>query len=84
MLRIDLAHGAFVLFSPSDAPRPAHVAFRVAAGRFADVVARLRARGVAFGNDPLDPTNGETGDPLGGAGRLYFLDGNGHLWEVCC
>jgi catechol 2,3-dioxygenase-like lactoylglutathione lyase family enzyme len=84
MLRIDLDDGAFVLFSPSTEPRFSHVAFRVTAGRFGEIVARLRAKKVAFGNEPDDPTNGRTEDALGGAGRVYFRDDNGHLWEVTC
>ncbi len=45
---------------------------------------RLRARGLAFGNDPEAPDNFQTGDPLGGHGRVYFTDPSGHLFEVCC
>ncbi|HVK70225.1 MAG TPA: VOC family protein [Polyangium sp.] len=84
MYRIDLDHGAFVLFNPAATVHPDHVAFRVDETRFAEVVKRLEARGVAFGNDPEDPRNGKTEDPLGGAGRVYFVDENGHLFEVTC
>lgn len=84
MFRIDLDHDAFVLFSPADEPRFAHVAFRVDAVRFQQIVARLRARRVSFGNDHADTHNQETTDLLGGAGRVYFHDDNGHLWEVAC
>lgn len=84
MYRIDLDHGAFLLFNRSATVSPEHVAFRVDPGRFAEVVDRLRARGLAFGNDPEDPRNGRTDDPLGGAGRAYFVDDNGHLFEVTC
>ncbi|WP_426732983.1 VOC family protein [Myxococcus faecalis] len=84
MRRIDLDHGCFVLFSPASEPRFSHVAFRVDAKRFAEVVERLRTERVPFGNDHFDTANGETGDPLGGAGRVYFNDSNGHLWEVTC
>jgi hypothetical protein len=45
-------------------------------------VDRLRAAGIAFGNDPEDPANGQTADPFGGHGRLYFADPNGHFFEV--
>jgi catechol 2,3-dioxygenase-like lactoylglutathione lyase family enzyme len=46
-------------------------------------VKRLRAKGVAFGNDPEDSTNGQTTDPHGGGrGRVYFLDPDRHLFEV--
>jgi catechol 2,3-dioxygenase-like lactoylglutathione lyase family enzyme len=43
---------------------------------------RLRSLGVPFGNQPEEPHNGRTDDPLGGAGRVYFVDENGHLFEV--
>jgi catechol 2,3-dioxygenase-like lactoylglutathione lyase family enzyme len=59
------------------------MAFQVSPEEFVDVAARLRAAGVAFGNDPEVPTNGEVTDPLGGAGRAYFVDRDGHLFEVC-
>ncbi|WP_141329884.1 VOC family protein [Myxococcus sp. AB025B] len=84
MRRIDLDHGCFVLFSPASEPRFSHVAFRVDAKRFAEVVERLRTERVPFGNDHFDTANGKTQDPLGGAGRVYFNDSNGHLWEVTC
>ena len=84
MLRVNVDHGAFLLFSASKTVNQEHIAFRVDRGRFADVVARLRGRGWAFGNDPEDPRNGRTDDPLGGEGRVYFVDANGHLFEVTC
>ena len=72
-----------LLFSPADTVAGQHVAFRVDPATFADVVNRLRAKGVAFGNDPEDRANMQTADPVGGgAGRVYFLDPNGHLFEV--
>ncbi|MCP3058212.1 VOC family protein [Myxococcus sp. K38C18041901] len=84
MRRIDLDHGCFVLFSHASEPRFSHVAFRVDPARFTQVVARLQEARVPFGNEPFDTANGQTQDPLGGAGRVYFQDGNGHLWEVTC
>lgn len=84
MYRVDLGHGAALLFSTSETVGFEHVAFRVDQARFAGAVTRLRARGMSFGNDPEDPRNGETTDPLGGAGRVYFHDENGHLFEVVC
>ncbi|MEZ4447454.1 MAG: VOC family protein [Polyangiaceae bacterium] len=83
MLRIDLDHGAFILFTASPEPHPCHVAFRVAKPRFDAVAERLRQKGIAFGNDPLDPTN-ERLDDFRGGGRVYFHDADGHLWEVAC
>jgi catechol 2,3-dioxygenase-like lactoylglutathione lyase family enzyme len=82
MARVDLEHGAFLLFNPEEKPLLAHIAFRVDRERFEGVVARLRRRGIPFGNDPEDTRNGRTDDPLGNAGRVYFVDENGHLFEV--
>lgn len=84
MFRVDLDHGASLLFAASPAPKAAHIAFRVTEGQFAPVVERLKARGLAFGNDPEAPENGETSDPLGGKGRVYWKDPDGHLFEVTC
>jgi catechol 2,3-dioxygenase-like lactoylglutathione lyase family enzyme len=71
-----------LLFTPADTVATQHVAFRVDEGTFAGVVDRLRARGIAFGNDPEEPTNERTADPFGGHGRVYFADPNGHFFEV--
>ena len=84
MFRIDVGDGAFVLFNPAEKVDLVHMAFRLDRERFDEVVGRLRAGGVAFGNDPEDANNGRTDDPLGGAGRAYFVDENGHLFEVTC
>ena len=84
MFRIDLDHGAFLLFAAAASVDPVHMAFAVDAARFSEIVTRLGERGIAYGNDPEDPRNGRTDDPLGGHGRVYFVDANGHLFEVTC
>ncbi len=58
------------------------MAFRVTTAEFQSVVGRLRARQISFGNDPEEPQNGAISDPLGGEGRVYFYDPDGHLFEV--
>jgi catechol 2,3-dioxygenase-like lactoylglutathione lyase family enzyme len=65
-------------------PQPVghHLAIRVTPETFTAAIERLTGRGIAFGNDPEDVTNGRTDDPLGGAGRAYFTDSNGHLYEL--
>ena len=81
-LRLDA--DAMLLFMPAEAPVFSHhVALRVDPKAFDEVVTRLRARAIAFGNDPEDPMNGCWGDPLGGHGRVYFADPDGHFFEVC-
>lgn len=85
MYRIDLAHGSFVLFNPAEQIDPSHVAFRVEAAQLAAIVERLRALSIPFGNRHDDTHNGQTDDvEIGGAGRIYFHDENGHLFEVTC
>ncbi|MGH9124540.1 MAG: VOC family protein [Acidimicrobiales bacterium] len=65
-------------------PQPArqHLAIRVGEGTFDAAVERLTGRGIPFGNDPENPANGHRDDPLGGAGRAYFTDPDGHLFEL--
>jgi catechol 2,3-dioxygenase-like lactoylglutathione lyase family enzyme len=77
-----VGESGILLFTPADTVAGHHVAFRVDAVTFAGIVDRLRARGIAFGNDPEEPTNGQTADFFGGHGRVYFQDPNGHLFEV--
>ncbi|HTV20557.1 MAG TPA: VOC family protein [Polyangiaceae bacterium] len=84
MYRVEVGQGAFVLFNPAQQIDLVHVAFRVDEARFEAIVARLRRAGVAFGNEPDDPRNGKTDDPLGGRARIYFSDENRHLFEVTC
>jgi catechol 2,3-dioxygenase-like lactoylglutathione lyase family enzyme len=64
------------------AHEPHHVALRVTGPVLVGAIGRLRQRGVPFGNDPGDPTNGQTEDPLGGKARIYFHDADGHLFEL--
>jgi catechol 2,3-dioxygenase-like lactoylglutathione lyase family enzyme len=79
-----LERGTALLFTPGEAPISSHhLALRVERAAFDDVVLRLRAAAVAFGNDPEDRTNGIWEDPLGGHGRVYFVDPDGHFFEVC-
>jgi len=89
MYRIDFGYGTFVLFNPIDSEGQridlAHVAFRVTKEQFDTIVGRLKGMGVPFGNRHDDTNNGQTEDfELGGAGRVYFVDENGHLFEVTC
>lgn len=82
MCELLLDHGATLLFTTASEVARGHVALHVDAPRFAHVVAELRERGVPFGNDPDDPENDRTDDVLGGAGRVYFTDPDGHLVEI--
>lgn len=83
MACLAIGESGVLLFYPAESVAGQHIAFRVDPTMFAAVVNRLHARGVAFGNDPEAPTNGQTNDPHGGGhGRVYFLDPDRHLFEV--
>lgn len=84
MFRVDLDDGAFLLFTAAHDVPAGHVAFCLDRPRFTAAVDRLRVRGRPFGNRPDEPRNGRTDDELGGAGRVYFVDDNGHLLEITC
>lgn len=82
MFSVRLGGGSSVLFVTEPDVVGHHVAFGVGQSDFLSVVERLRQRGISFGNDPEDPANGATDDPLGGLGRVYFRSPDGHFLEV--
>jgi catechol 2,3-dioxygenase-like lactoylglutathione lyase family enzyme len=82
MYEVELDDGTSLLYATAPEVHLGHVALRVDADRFDHVVAELRERGTAFGNDPAEPDNGRTDDHLGSAGRVYFADPDGHLIEI--
>ena len=82
MSRLELGHSGALQYHPADVVPGQHIAFRVDPESFAAVVARLRERGLPYGNDPEDPANLRADDFLGGHGRVFFRDPNGHLFEV--
>jgi catechol 2,3-dioxygenase-like lactoylglutathione lyase family enzyme len=82
MFRLPVGGSGDLLYFPADEVPGQHLAFRVDPPTFDAVVDRLRSRGLVFGNDPEDQTNGQTSDFLGGYGRVFFLDPDGHLMEV--
>ena len=82
MFNVRLNGISSILFVSQAAGPGHHVAFAVSATEFTAIVDRLRQRGVDFGNDPEDPTNGWTEDLLGSQGRVYFRNPDGHFLEV--
>jgi catechol 2,3-dioxygenase-like lactoylglutathione lyase family enzyme len=83
MCSLAIGETGTLLFCPAGSVAAQHIAFRVDPVTFAAVVNRLRAKGVVFGNDPEGHANGQSADTFGGGhGRVYFLDPNGHLFEV--
>ena len=82
MFRLEVGESGSLLYFPATDVPGQHIAFRVDEATFAAVVDRLRRRGLVFGNDPDDQTNMRTDDFLGGHGRVFFRDPDGHLFEV--
>ncbi|MFC0866104.1 VOC family protein [Sphaerimonospora cavernae] len=62
-------------------PSGVHLAFDVDAATFDQILARLRAVGVPYGNDPADRDNGRIDHPLYARG-LFFVDAASNLYEV--
>jgi catechol 2,3-dioxygenase-like lactoylglutathione lyase family enzyme len=81
MVNLSIGHGALTYFE-LPAHEPHHVAFRVTESVLVRAIEWLRGHDVPFGNDPDGPPNGQTSDPLGSLGRIYFRDPNGHLFEL--
>jgi catechol 2,3-dioxygenase-like lactoylglutathione lyase family enzyme len=80
--QLKVGESGILLYFPAEIVAGLHIAFRVDQAAFDVVVNRLRGSGVAFGNDPEDQINMQTSDFLGGQGRVFFRDPNGHLFEV--
>jgi catechol 2,3-dioxygenase-like lactoylglutathione lyase family enzyme len=82
MFRVQIGTSGTLLYFATESIAGQHIAFRVDESTFGAVVDRLRAKRLTFGNDPEDQTNMQTSDFLGGQGRVFFRDPNGHLFEV--
>lgn len=82
MFAIGLDGGVSLLYSVAETVPSQHMAFKVTPAELDQVIEKLLARGIAYGNDPESPANGERRDFLGGYGRVYFFDPEGHLFEV--
>jgi len=68
-------------FMKAETVRGYHMGFHIGEGEFQGILGRLQAAGVAYGSEPSEPANMRTDHPFGGQG-LFFLDANGHLFEV--
>jgi catechol 2,3-dioxygenase-like lactoylglutathione lyase family enzyme len=79
---VRVSESPVLLYFPAESVLGQHIAFRVDQATFDGVVKRLRDGSVIFGNDPDDQINMQTSDFLGGYGRVFFRDPNGHLVEV--
>ena len=61
--------------------RSHHYAFHVGETEFQAIFARVKAKGIPYGSEPHNHTNGQINTRRGGRG-FYFEDPCGHLLEV--
>jgi catechol 2,3-dioxygenase-like lactoylglutathione lyase family enzyme len=67
-------------FDPTSG-RSLHYAFHVSDAEFDAIFSRMRAKGIAYGSEPDNHTDGQINTRRGGRG-LYFEDPYGHLLEL--
>lgn len=68
-------------FSDDPDASTGHYAFHVGEAEFEAIFTRVKGRGIAYGSEPDEPTNGQINTRRGGRG-FYFEDPYGHLLEV--
>jgi len=68
-------------FSDEPDASTGHYAFHVDEAEFEAIFSRVKGRGIPYGSEPDEPTNGQINTRRGGRG-FYFEDPNGHFLEV--
>ena len=68
-------------FSDEPDASTGHYAFHVGEAEFEAIFTRVKGRGIPYGSEPDEPTNGQINTRRGGRG-FYFEDPCGHLLEV--
>jgi catechol 2,3-dioxygenase-like lactoylglutathione lyase family enzyme len=68
-------------FADDPEPRSHHYAFHIGEEEFDAIFERVKAKGLLYGSEPYDHTNGRIYTRRGGKG-FYFQDPDGHLLEV--
>jgi catechol 2,3-dioxygenase-like lactoylglutathione lyase family enzyme len=68
-------------FADQSEPESHHYAFHISEEEFEAIFGRVKAKGLAYGSAPYNPTDGRIYSRRGGRG-FYFQDPNGHLLEV--
>jgi catechol 2,3-dioxygenase-like lactoylglutathione lyase family enzyme len=83
-LTLDFADAPEAWGGPGFDPRTGHshhYAFHVSDAEFDAIFDRVKAKGIPYGSEPDDHTNGRINSRRGGRG-FYFEDPDGHLLEV--
>ena len=68
-------------FSDEPDASTGHYAFHVGEAEFDAIFSRVKGKGIPYGSEPDEPTNGQINTRRGGRG-FYFEDPYGHLLEV--
>ena len=58
-----------------------HYAFKVEPAEFDAILARIKARGLAFRSTPMGPDDYQVNHAFGG-NSLYWSEPDGHAWEI--
>ena len=68
-------------FADESKPQRHHYAFHISEAEFDAIFGRVKSKGLLYGSEPYDHTNGQIYTRRGGRG-FYFEDPDGHLLEV--
>jgi catechol 2,3-dioxygenase-like lactoylglutathione lyase family enzyme len=68
-------------FADEEEPPSHHYAFHISDAEFEAIYERVKAKGLTYGSEPYNHTDGRIYTRRGGRG-FYFEDPNGHLLEV--
>jgi catechol 2,3-dioxygenase-like lactoylglutathione lyase family enzyme len=69
-------------FDQADGPFPVqHYCFRVSEAEFDGILARIRARGIAYRSTPHGPVDKKVNTQHGGR-IVYWSEPDGHVWEM--
>jgi hypothetical protein len=77
-----VSEGLTLDFAHVDAPFPVqHYCFRVSESKFDGILARIRARGIAYRSTPHGPVDLQFNTRHGGR-IVYWNEPDGHVWEA--
>ena len=68
-------------FADTPEPHSHHYAFHISEAEFDAIFERVKSKGLRYGSEPYDHTNGQIYSRRRGRG-FYFQDPDGHLLEV--